>query len=52
MALFNAKIPAEMHLYGHGGHGGSIGERKGIPFGTWPTRFVEWAKDLKLTERK
>jgi endo-1,4-beta-xylanase len=52
MALFNAKIPAEMHLYRHGGHGGSIGERKGIPFGTWPVRFVEWAKDLKLMEMK
>jgi hypothetical protein len=41
-----------MHLYRHGGHGGSIGERKGIPFGTWPVRFVEWAKDLKLMEMK
>lgn len=52
MALFNAKIPVEMHLYGHGGHGGSIDPRRGIPFGTWPTRFVEWAKDLKLMEPK
>ena len=52
MALFNAKIPVEMHLYGHGGHGGSIDPRKGIPFGTWPTRFVEWAKDLKLMDAK
>jgi endo-1,4-beta-xylanase len=52
MALFTAKIPAEMHLYRHGGHGGSIDPRKGIPFGTWPVRFVEWAKDLKLMEPK
>ena len=52
MALFNAKVPVEMHLYGHGGHGGSIDPRKGIPFGTWPTRFLEWAKDLKLMEAK
>jgi hypothetical protein len=52
MALFTAKIPVEMHLYGHGGHGGSIDPRKGIPFGTWPTRFVEWAKDLKLMDAK
>jgi acetyl esterase/lipase len=51
-ALFNAKVPAEMHLYGHGGHGGSIDPRKGIPFGTWPARFVEWAKDLKMMEAK
>ena len=52
MALFTAKIPVEMHLYGHGGHGGSIDPRKGIPFGTWPARFVEWAKDLKLMDAK
>ncbi len=52
MALFNAKIPVEMHLYGRGGHGGSIDPRKGIPFGTWPARFVEWAKDLKLMDEK
>jgi hypothetical protein len=38
----------EMHIYGTGGHGGSIGPRKGIPFGTWPQRFVEWATDAKL----
>jgi acetyl esterase/lipase len=38
----------EMHIYGTGGHGGSITPRKGIPFGTWPARFVEWAIDLNL----
>jgi endo-1,4-beta-xylanase len=38
----------EMHIYGTGGHGGSIGPRKGIPFGSWPQRFVEWATDAKL----
>ena len=38
----------EMHIYGTGGHGGSIGPRKGIPFGTWPQRLAEWAIDLKL----
>ena len=44
-AWFNAKIPVELHIYGHGGHGGGIGPRKGMPFGTWPLRFVEWAQD-------
>jgi len=47
-ALFKAKIPAEMHIYGHGGHGGAVSLRKGIPFGTWHLRFVDWAKDLGL----
>lgn len=51
-ALFKANIPVELHIYGHGGHGGGIGQRKGIPFGTWQLRFVEWAKDLGLMEGK
>lgn len=38
----------EMHIYGNGGHGGSITARKGIPFGTWHYRLVEWGADLKL----
>lgn len=38
----------EMHIYGSGGHGGSISPRNGIPFGKWPQRLVEWATDLKL----
>jgi endo-1,4-beta-xylanase len=45
-AYFKAKIPVEMHIYGHGGHAGGISPRKGIPFGTWHFRFIEWAKDL------
>lgn len=44
--LFDAKVPAELHIYGHGGHGGAISERKGIPFGTWQVRFQEWLADL------
>ena len=47
-ALFRAKVPVELHIYGHGGHGGSIRPRNGIPFGTWHQRFAEWAADLGL----
>jgi acetyl esterase/lipase len=47
-ALFEAKIPVELHIYGHGGHAGGIGSRDGIPFGTWHNRFVEWARDLDM----
>ena len=43
-----AKRPVELHIYGHGGHGGGISPRKGIPFGTWPQRFIDWAKDLSF----
>ena len=50
-------LNVEMHIYGHGatnptnnsiGHGGGIGARRGVPYGTWQYRFVEWAADLKL----
>jgi endo-1,4-beta-xylanase len=47
-AWLNAKIPVELHVYSHGGHGNGIKPRNGIPFGTWPTRFVEWANDQGL----
>ena len=51
-ALFKANIPVEMHIYGHGGHGGGISPRKGIPYGTWHERVVDWAKDLGLMQKK
>jgi acetyl esterase/lipase len=38
----------EMHIYGEGKHAGAISARKGIPFGTWHIRMIEWAADLKL----
>jgi endo-1,4-beta-xylanase len=48
-AMLNANAPLlEMHIYGRGDHGGSIGARDGIPFGTWPQRLVEWMRDGKM----
>jgi acetyl esterase/lipase len=47
-ALFNAQIPVELHIYGHGGHANGISPRNGIPFGTWHQRFVEWIADLGM----
>jgi hypothetical protein len=45
--MLKAGVPnLEMHIYGRGNHGGSIGIRNGIPFGTWPERFIEWIRDL------
>src|SRR4051812_18725955 len=39
----------EMHIYGTGGHGGSIfANRKPHPFSHWPERFVEWATEAGL----
>ncbi|HEY2840622.1 MAG TPA: alpha/beta hydrolase, partial [Pirellulales bacterium] len=51
-ALFDAKIPVELHIYGHGGHAGGIGARNGIPFGTWQNRFLEWARDLEMLPKQ
>ncbi len=47
-SLIAAKVPAELHIYGHGGHGKAINARGGIPFGTWHIRFEEWLTDLGL----
>ena len=38
----------ELHIYGAGSHAGAISSRKGIPFGTWHYRFIDWAVDLKF----
>ena len=50
-SLFRAGVPAEMHIYAHGGHGGAIRSRNGIPFGTWHIRFQEWLADLGVLNR-
>src|SRR5215470_17198926 len=47
-SLFRVGVPAEMHIYAHGGHGGAIRSRNGIPFGTWHIRFQEWLADLGM----
>lgn len=45
--MLKAGVPnLEMHIYGRGGHGGSLSSRAGIPFGTWPARLTEWMADL------
>ncbi|MDQ3009383.1 MAG: alpha/beta hydrolase fold domain-containing protein [Acidobacteriota bacterium] len=50
-SLFNVKIPAELHIYGHGGHANGIKPRGGIPFGTWHIRFQEWLADLGMLKK-
>ena len=47
-ALFNAKIPVELHIYGHGGHANGIKPRGGIPFGTRTPAFLEGGPPLAL----
>ncbi len=50
-SLFNAGVPADLHIYAHGGHGGGLGSRHGIPFGTWPVRFQDWLADLGMIKK-
>ena len=47
-SLFNAGVQSDLHIYAHGGHGGGIKPRDGIPFGTWPRRFEDWLADLGM----
>jgi acetyl esterase/lipase len=50
-SLFKAGVPADLHIYAHGGHGGGIRARNGIPFGTWHIRFEEWLADLGMLKK-
>ena len=46
-AMLHAGIPnVEMHIYARGKHGGGIGYRDFTAEGTWPDRFIHWARDL------
>jgi acetyl esterase/lipase len=41
MALKNAKVPAELHVYAHGGHGYGL-RRTALPITTWPQSVETW----------
>lgn len=42
-ALRHAKVPVEMHLYEHGGHGFAM-EAKHVPTAQWPQRAETWLR--------
>jgi acetyl esterase/lipase len=41
MALKNAKVPAELHIYAQGGHGYGLRKTK-LPVSNWPGLVEEW----------
>jgi acetyl esterase/lipase len=41
MALKNAKVPAELHIYAAGGHGYGL-RRTELPVTTWPASVIAW----------
>jgi acetyl esterase/lipase len=51
LALKQAKVPAEMHLFAHGGHGYGLRE-SGQAVISWPKRAEEWMRGLGILELK
>jgi acetyl esterase/lipase len=50
-ALTKAKVPAEVHLYPHGGHGYGLRETD-QPVTRWAERAEDWLKDMKFDKVK
>ena len=51
LALKNANVPVEMHLYSDGGHGYGLRPSDKL-VSTWPKRAEDWMHELGLLERK
>jgi acetyl esterase/lipase len=47
LALKNAKVPAELHLYARGGHGYGL-RRTALPVTTWPQSVEIWLHTIKV----
>ncbi|MGA2848696.1 MAG: alpha/beta hydrolase [Terracidiphilus sp.] len=45
MALKNAKVPAELHIYAQGGHGYGL-RRTALPVTTWPQAVEVWLRTI------
>jgi acetyl esterase/lipase len=47
LALKNAKVPAELHIYAEGGHGYGL-RRTALPVTTWPQSVEVWLRTIKV----
>jgi len=47
MALKNAKVPAELHIYAAGGHGYGL-RRTALPVTTWPASAITWLHTIHV----
>jgi acetyl esterase/lipase len=47
MALKNAKVAAELHIYAEGGHGYGL-RRTALPVTTWPDAVETWLRTIKM----
>ena len=51
MALKNAKVPAELHIYAEGGHGYGLRKTK-LPVTTWPQGVETWLRTIGILAGK
>lgn len=49
-ALAKARVPAEMHLYAHGGHAFGL-RRTGMPITAWPDLAEAWLRTIGMLPR-
>lgn len=49
MALKDAGVPVEMHLYAHGGHGFGLRPDKKFPITEWPRLAERWLATIGIT---
>jgi acetyl esterase/lipase len=47
LALKNAKVPAELHLYAAGGHGYGL-RRTALPVTAWPQLVETWLRTIQV----
>jgi len=47
LALRNAKVPAELHIYAQGGHGYGL-RRTALPVTAWPESVETWLRTIKV----
>jgi acetyl esterase/lipase len=52
LKLKAAGVPAELHIYGTGGHGFGVRNDRSIAVETWPARFLDWMKDVGMLKAK
>jgi dipeptidyl aminopeptidase/acylaminoacyl peptidase len=47
LALKNAKVPAELHIYAAGGHGYGL-RPTALPVTTWPASVIAWMHTIQV----
>jgi acetyl esterase/lipase len=48
LALKDAKVPAELHLYANGGHGYGLRPQANWPVTTWPQTAITWLQTIHI----